>query len=66
MLENILNIMFSIPYLVIGFLFAIILDYFNKRKLSSRFTSFEIWSCIIAWPFIIIFILIAYFCVSDE
>lgn len=44
MLENIINTVFSIPYLLLGVLFAVILDLFiYKSKASTRLSLIEIW-----------------------
>jgi len=60
MFENIINTVFSIPYLLIGVIIAVMLDLFiHKFKASTRLTFLEIWGCIICWPIVII--VVAYF-----
>lgn len=55
MLGSIINTVFSIPYLFIGVILAIMLDLFiHKFKATTRLTFLEIWGCIICWPIVII------------
>ena len=67
MFENIINTVFSIPYLLIGVLLAIMLDLFiYKFKASTRLTFLEIWGCVIFWPAVLLTVIIAYFCKRDN
>jgi hypothetical protein len=67
MLENIINTVFSIPYLLLGVLFAVILDLFiYKSKASTRLSLIEIWGCAMCWPVILIIVIVAYFITSDN
>lgn len=61
MFESIINTVFSIPYLLTGFIIAIILDLIIYRsKTSSRLTLLEIWGCAMCWSLIILMFLVAY------
>ena len=61
MLESIINTIFSIPYLLTGITLAAILDFISHRaKVTTRLTFLEIWGCIMFWPVIIFFVIIAY------
>ena len=54
--ERIMNFVFSMPYLLIGFIFATLLDIFiHLKKASKRLTLLEIWGCAIGWPIIVFF-----------
>ena len=65
--EKIINFVFSIPYLLIGFVFAALLDIFiHRKKASKRLTLLEIWGCAIGWPIIVFFVVIAYFSVENK
>jgi hypothetical protein len=61
MFENVINVVFSIPYLLIGVIIAIMLDFFiNKFKASTRLTFLEIWGCVMFWPAVLFAVIIAY------
>jgi hypothetical protein len=61
MFENIINTVFSIPYLLIGVLLAIMLDLFiYKFKASTRLTFLEIWGCVMFWPILLIIVIVGY------
>ena len=65
--EKLINFLFSIPYLLIGFIFAGLLDIFiHYKKASKRLTLLEIWGCAIGWPVIVFFIIITYFSASED
>ncbi len=67
MIESILNTVFSIPYLLIGVLFAILLDLFIYRtKASSRLTFMEIWGCCMCWPILLIIVIFVYIYPSNN
>lgn len=67
MLENIINTIFSIPYLLIGVILAVILDLvIHKSKASTRLSLIEIWGCAMCWPVILIIVIVAYFITSDN
>jgi len=67
MLENIINTIFSIPYLLIGVILAVILDLvIHKSKASTRLSLIEILGCAMCWPFILIIVIVAYFITSDN
>ena len=67
MIESILNTVFSIPYLLLGVLFAVILDLFiYKSKASTRLSLIEILGCAMCWPVILIIDIVAYFITSDN
>lgn len=67
MFENIINTVFSIPYLLIGVLLAIMLDLFiYKFKASTRLTFLEIWGCIMFWPIVLIIVIVGYFSTSND
>ena len=62
MFENIINTVFSIPYILIGVILAIMLDLFiYKFKASTRLTFLEIWGCVMCWPIVTIIIFVGYF-----
>ncbi len=62
MLESLLNFMFSIPYYIIGFAVAAILDIaIHYTKATSRFTLLEIWGCAMFWPVVVILFMMGYF-----
>ena len=62
MLHFILNIIFSVPYLVAGITVAALLDLgIHYTKATTRFTFLEIWGCIMFWPIISIFFVISFF-----
>jgi hypothetical protein len=64
---KIINLVFSIPYLLIGFVCAALLDIFiHRKKASKRLTLLEIWGCAIGWPIIVFFGVIAYFSMGDD
>lgn len=61
MFENIINAVFSIPYLLIGVIIAVMLDLFiHKFKASTRLTFLEIWGCVMCWPAVLLVVIIAY------
>ena len=67
MIESILNIVFSIPYLLIGIIIAVFLDVINSRKKATkRLTGLEIWGCIMGWPLLIFTIILAYIIVGND
>lgn len=54
MIADILNMIFSIQYLVLGILVAALLDIsIHFTKSSERLTFLEIWGCIVFWPIIL-------------
>lgn len=66
MLVSILNTIFSVPYLVIGFTLAALFDIgIYYTKVTSRFTLLEIWGCVMFWP-IVLFIAIVTFIFGQE
>ncbi len=61
MFENIINTVFSIPYLLIGVIIAIMLDLFiYKFKASTRLTFLEIWGCVMFWPILLFIFIVGY------
>ena len=67
MIESILNIVFSIPYLLIGMVIALFLDVLNgRKKATKRLTGLEIWGCIMGWPLLIFTIILAYITVGND
>jgi uncharacterized membrane protein YraQ (UPF0718 family) len=64
---EIINFVFSLPYLLIGFFFAALLDIFiHRKKASKRLTLIEIWGFAIGWPIIILFVVVVYFSFVDD
>lgn len=62
MIVNIINTVFSIPYLLIGIIIAIMLDLFIlKSKVTTRLTFLEIWGCIMCWPIVTIIVITGFF-----
>jgi len=60
MVEGIISIVFSLPYLGIGVFVAALLDlsiYYTKS--SDRLTMIEIWGCVAFWPIVLIVFLIS-------
>jgi hypothetical protein len=67
MLVNIINTIFSIPYLLIGVIIAIMLDLFiYKFKASTRLTFLEIWGCIMFWPIVLIIVIVGYYIAKNN
>lgn len=67
MFENIINTVFSIPYLLIGVIIAIMLDLFiYKFKASTRLTFLEIWGCIMFWPIVLIIVIVGYYIAKNN
>lgn len=67
MIECIINTIFSIPYLLIGVLFAVLLDLVIYRtKSSSRLSFMEIWGCCMCWPLVLVTITLAFFLSNDN
>ena len=61
MIVDILNTIFSVPYLVIGVLIAALLDIaIHYTKATTRFTLLEIWGCVMCWPAILMFLFFAF------
>ena len=61
MLVDILNTIFSVPYLVIGVLIAALLDIaIHYTKATSRFTLLEIWGCVMCWPAVLVLLFFAF------
>ena len=61
MLGSIIDTIFSIQYLVLGFIVAILLDTsIHFTKSSERLTFLEIWGCIMFWPIILIVFVIGF------
>ena len=59
MIEFILNTIFSVEYLVIGVLVAVLLDIsIHYTKSSNRLTFIEIWGCIMCWPIVLLIFVI--------
>jgi hypothetical protein len=59
MLVDILNIIFSGEYLVIGALIAALLDIsIHYTKSTTRFTLLEIWGCTLFWPIVLVLVII--------
>jgi hypothetical protein len=60
MLISIINVIFSVPYLLIGVIVAALMDLgIHYTKSSKRFTLLEIWGCTMCWPAILIVFSIA-------
>jgi hypothetical protein len=58
MLGSLLNAVFSVEYLIIGILVAILLDTsIHYTKSSSRLTFLEIWGCVVIWPLVLVIFL---------
>ena len=54
MIADILNMIFSIEYLVLGILVTALLDIsIHYTKSSERLTLLEIWGCVMFWPIIL-------------
>lgn len=61
MIESLINIIFSIPYLLSGVVIAIALDHFiYKSKATTRLTFLEIWGCVMFWPVLLLFVVMVY------
>ena len=60
MIADILNMIFSIEYLVLGILVTALLDIsIHYTKSSERLTLLEIWGCVAFWPIVLIIFLIS-------
>ena len=65
--DEIINFVFSLPYLMVGVIFAALLDIFiHCKKASKRLTFLEIWGCAVGWPIIVFFVVIAYLSVDND
>ena len=61
MIADILNMIFSIQYLVLGILVAALLDIsIHFTKSSERLTFLEIWGCIVFWPIILMVFVVSF------
>lgn len=61
MIESLINVIFSIPYLLSGVVIAIALDYFiHKSKATTRLTFLEIWGCVMFWPVLLLLVVMVY------
>ena len=61
MLVDILNTVFSLPYLGIGVTIAAILDIvIHYTKVTSRFTLIQIWGCTMCWPAVLLLLFFAF------
>lgn len=61
MIADILNMIFSIQYLLLGVMVAALLDlsiYYTKS--SERLTMLEIWGCIMLWPIILLVFVVSF------
>lgn len=55
MLASIINVVFSVPYLLIGVIVAALMDLgIHYTKSGKRFTLLEIWGCTMCWPAILL------------
>lgn len=61
MLIDILNTVFSLPYLVIGVSIAALLDIvIHYTKVTTRFTLLQIWGCTMCWPMVLLLLAAAF------
>ena len=61
MLVDIINTVFSLPYLAIGVTIAAILDIvIHYTKVTTRFTLLQIWGCTMCWPMVILLLAVAF------
>ena len=61
-LRNILDTIFSIPYVFLGILITALLDLgIHRTRSSERFTLMEIWGCTMLWPLVVIIFIVAFF-----
>ena len=61
MIADILNMIFSIEYLVLGILVTALLDIsIHYTKSSERLTLLEIWGCVMFWPAILMVFVISF------
>ena len=61
MIADILNMIFSIEYLVLGTLITALLDIsIHYTKSSERLTLLEICGCVMFWPFILMVFVISF------
>lgn len=61
MLIDILNTVFSLPYLAIGVSIAALLDIvIHYTKVTTRFTLLQIWGCTMCWPMVLLLLAAAF------
>ena len=61
MLIDIINTVFSLPYLAIGVTIAAILDIvIHYTKVTTRFTLIQIWGCTMCWPAVLLLLAAAF------
>lgn len=61
MLVDIINTVFSLPYLAIGVTIAAVLDTaIHYTKVTTRFTLLQIWGCTMCWPMVLLLLAAAF------
>jgi len=61
MLVDIINTVFSLPYLAIGVTIAAVLDIaIHYTKVTTRFTLIQIWGCTMCWPAVLVLLFFAF------
>jgi hypothetical protein len=62
---DIINTIFSVPYLVFGFLITALLDtVIYYTRVTNRFTLIEIWGCAMFWPLVLL--VVAFFSIKGS